>query len=453
MLMETAAHAAGDMMTARRNDSIGIGREAALQASSLLAVLFLVTVTLAGAGSLLQAIEKEPFAVAGFSPGDGEENVDVYGPISLEFTRPVDAGTLKNVVISPPVVGVWETEGRSAVFLPQERMDSHTSYTVTVTGAVRSEEGKSLRTRAEFTFTTGNGSARIVENGTSVQVDYIGWVREDGEWRVFATSLADVVSDDEHYPKSVFYLRVYKEEFSKLRRFPIIVGKEEEFKVFEERIMGLHIGDNVDFTLEPGIPFGEENTSLIHTIPLKEILPREENVTLDEAYWMFAGNLTLGAPGLHPFWGWNVTLVQAVETEDGGCDTGADGGEAEETEETGGCGSQERCGWAIIRHDPPAGAVVHPYGWDTLVSSINSTSVSVVHNLSEEDLYEVYSFQGSFPDRIFMVTELNLTAGYVVIDENWPPGIRGKETRWWLGIYDIRYPWEQPVEEEGGCCG
>jgi len=388
----------------RLDNSLGIGRNA---------MIFVVTCILLGAillGFVMTRDSVEIMAILNFGPGDGEDMVDVYSPIFLFFSETVREDTLtSSVSFSSPIVGEWNVNEGSATFRVAERMRSNTMYVVSVSGNMGSANGKKLGQNFSFSFTTGNTSSRIATNGTSVQLDFIA-MTEDG--LVFATSLQSVKTDNATYPKSPFYIDAYKQKLNLLRRFPVIIGKEDEFFVFEREIMNMKIGETKTIFFGPDEPFGTYNQSLVQTIPLNETMSRLETMERADAVHVF-DVIENGSKGVHPMFGWNVTIHNFTESD------------------------------VVVRADPSPGDVIRPFGWDTTVLLIGPDNITLRHMVNQSYLYRILAFRGVFPQKLFMVAEVNNTADMVTIDSNWPPGVVGQPTTWIVTIYDIKHP--EPV--------
>jgi len=349
------------------------------------------------------------FEVSGILPVNGQDEVDVYGPIVIDFTADVDPDSiLAEVVIEPHIVGAWGVNGSRATYVVGNRMDSYTQYNLTLTGDLLAADGRLLDEPFFFSFTTGNTSARVVETGVTAQIEFAA-MTTDG--LVFATNKKDIYDDDVNWPKSPYFIRAEGAKWAKLRKYPIIIGKEDEFPAFEQKLLGLHIGDQVKFNLSANETFGQHNASLVRTLPFDDAVPVTETMDNSTASFAFTGNLTVGARGVHPQWAWNITLTATGNDE------------------------------ITIRNEPFVGLVSQPYGWDTEVTAINATVISVRHHVNATHQYQVFPIEGYFPERSFMAMEVNLTAEYVVMDENWPPGIVGEETAWIMWVCDIKQTW------------
>jgi FKBP-type peptidyl-prolyl cis-trans isomerase 2 len=378
-------------------------------ASKVLAASVLTAIIVMGGGlSALIVMEPPALAVESFSPDDQATDVDLYADLVITFDQEFDSSTFKDAVtIKPAITGKWQFTEKQAKLVVGGRMKDYKEYKITLTDAVKSKEGKPLDTsEMAWTFTTGNTSERTVVNGTTAQLDFIGWTVDDS--LVFATSLQDIIDDDVNYSKSEFYLYIWKDKFQKLRRFPIIMGKEDEFLAIQDQVAGMRIGETKTFTLTPNDIFGYPNASLVQQIPLNQTVPLTEDWTMEDALIAFNGNVTVGNNDTHPLWGWNVTIIS-------------------NTTDT-----------VIIQNEPFVGANLYPYGWWTEVISIGS-QISVRHYVNGTHLHKPFAIQGTVPERVFMVMDINATSDTVTIDENFPFGVIGRDTKWQMHVHDIKH--------------
>ncbi|TME42387.1 MAG: hypothetical protein E6I61_02975 [Chloroflexi bacterium] len=100
-----------------------------------------------------------PPNLAGSSPASGDGGVDTSAYLKVDFTRAMDATTLKSALsISPTVpfdVRLDPTDAKRAIIAPSQLLAPHTNYQVLVNTAAIDVDGNQLGHDATLTFTTG----------------------------------------------------------------------------------------------------------------------------------------------------------------------------------------------------------------------------------------------------------------------------------------------------------
>jgi len=140
-------------------------------------------------------ITERPPSVTGSTPANLERDVDPASYVSIDFTREMDAATLRsaiNIVPSVPFsVRLDPTDSRRAVIAPDSLLDPSTTYTVIVSTAALDAHGNQLFRDQTFAFQTG--LARPLHH-----------------WVAFTTALADGTSggvwivNETGFPRQLF---------------------------------------------------------------------------------------------------------------------------------------------------------------------------------------------------------------------------------------------------------
>lgn len=101
----------------------------------------------------------QPFLVTYTSPSDGQNNISRSSSIQIGFNAPVDGPTGQSAFsISPSIAGSLNsyTGSNSIYFYPSSQMSAQTTYTVTISTAMKSAGGDSLYSAYSFSFVTGS---------------------------------------------------------------------------------------------------------------------------------------------------------------------------------------------------------------------------------------------------------------------------------------------------------
>ncbi|MDE7195328.1 MAG: Ig-like domain-containing protein [Oscillospiraceae bacterium] len=100
----------------------------------------------------------EKFRVKSVYPADGSESVAKSSGIEVEFSSPADAGSAKEYFeITPALNGRFETHKNTLYYIPSEKMELDTVYTVTVKSGLKSSLSGELEEDFSFEFKTGSG--------------------------------------------------------------------------------------------------------------------------------------------------------------------------------------------------------------------------------------------------------------------------------------------------------
>jgi hypothetical protein len=100
-----------------------------------------------------------PPSLSGSAPADGEGGVDPSAYLTLDFSRPMDATSLKSAIAMNPAVPfdvrLDPTDGRRAIIAPSELLAPNTDYRLLVNTAALDGDGNQLRRDEVVRFSTG----------------------------------------------------------------------------------------------------------------------------------------------------------------------------------------------------------------------------------------------------------------------------------------------------------
>lgn len=126
---------------------------------------------------------KEAFMVKDEYPADESEWVGVSTGIELSFTRPVKEEMKAFITIEPEVAGDFVVRGNVLVFIPSQKLEYDTTYTIQVVDGY-TQEGEALEA-ANYSFTTeedyGNRFAFTGEKMISLPINEVQSVPFSGE--------------------------------------------------------------------------------------------------------------------------------------------------------------------------------------------------------------------------------------------------------------------------------
>jgi hypothetical protein len=99
-----------------------------------------------------------PFQVSYTSPSNGVTGVSTYSSISIQFNAIIDTGSVLSAFSMPGVSGSFSMYDGSQYFYfnPYPNLATNTTYSVTISTAMRAKGGAYLATPYTFSFTTGN---------------------------------------------------------------------------------------------------------------------------------------------------------------------------------------------------------------------------------------------------------------------------------------------------------
>ncbi len=246
---------------------------------------------------------------------------------------------------------------------------------------------------------SGTG-ALTVEVGDEVLMDYIGMF-EDG--RVFDTSIYEVASNDNLYPKAFsFSMRGDASAYTPFQMTAgLYEGEGATIKGFAMGVIGLSEGDQSTITVVPGEGYELDETKL-ETIPLVETVTATETMSESDFLSLFGVSAEPLGIATHYKWGYDV-IVNSVEA-----------------------------GMVTLKHIPTVGETVYPFGdpsdettpmgWACEVVGYDPEAdggigeVTVRHMVTQSD---VYMLEGTTYDgTTFIVWSMDTEAGTFVIHKN-----------------------------------
>jgi hypothetical protein len=104
------------------------------------------------------SFKTSPFKVNYTYPPNGQTGVSRYINVTVEFSANIDTGTVRSAFSMPGVSGYFSINGTSYFyFYPSSTgLSANTTYTATISTALKSKAGSSLKAPYSFSFTTGN---------------------------------------------------------------------------------------------------------------------------------------------------------------------------------------------------------------------------------------------------------------------------------------------------------
>src|SRR5437879_10817287 len=217
------------------------------------------------------------------------------------------------------------------------------------------------------------------QSGDQVKVDYVGRF-EDGF--VFDTSLMSVAEDNASYTKAFSF--GWRNSWQPLS-FAIGAVPLAVIRGFDVGVQGLAVGDAKTIVVPPNLGYGLSDPAKILVKPLLEPVP--VRVTMNESAFTntYKTQPVSGANVTDPFWGWSayVSVSGSIVT---------------------------------VTNSPVPGQMVHPYGWDARVDSVddgadNGTGRIVVHHLLDTTAVDRVGQKTASGTVVFVVTAVDLAAG------------------------------------------
>ena len=207
---------------------------------------------------------------------------------------------------------------------------------------------------------------RIVANGDTVKVNYVGKITVGGVERVFDTSLSSVAYNTS-IPKSLSFTLRDNSSYTPLQ---FTVGGGTLITGFNNAVIGMKVGDTKDAVLSPAQAYGNSDPSKITTFNLNETKSIYESMTFSQFNARYNLTAVAGMTITDPVYKWPVVVLIA--------DSAADNVKVQNAPVQG----QNY----LIYHNASQSAA----GWNITVTSVN-TSVSAAgqiilhHDISETD--------------------------------------------------------------------
>ncbi|MEO7854603.1 MAG: Ig-like domain-containing protein [Rubrivivax sp.] len=110
--------------------------------------------------------------ITSVSPADGSTGVSISSAVSLAFSEPMDAQTLRSAFSlsagATPVAGLVSYIGQAAAFTPNAALSPNTTYTATLSTAAKDLANNALSASLVWQFTTGATADTAVPTVTGV---------------------------------------------------------------------------------------------------------------------------------------------------------------------------------------------------------------------------------------------------------------------------------------------
>jgi Tol biopolymer transport system component len=155
---------------------------------SLMAVLALLT------GVVIVRGDQVGVRIVALSPERGATNVSSRAAIRVTFDQEMERASVeKRFILSPPVEGTFQWEGKTLLFHPTQPLAYDTDYTVTLRRGVRSQRGREILRDVIWRFRTrGLQVLYLAERGETVDL----WVTDsEGQRQTALTAVPVAVWD------------------------------------------------------------------------------------------------------------------------------------------------------------------------------------------------------------------------------------------------------------------
>jgi len=261
-----------------------------------------------------------------------------------------------------------------------------------------------------------------VQQGDNVTVNYIGEFGSGAQaGRVFDTSFYSVAKNNASYPKSLEYQpRASPAAYTPL---PVHVGANAPssgytignltFSTvvtgFWQGLLGLVGNQSHTIVVPPELGYGLLNSSCLSTAPLVYSVPVLSFVPVDDFASLYPNaTAQVGAVFADPTYGWNDTVF-AVNTTT-----------------------------VTVQALPAPGAVATPQGLPFVVSSVNTTSITLASQLTPANAASYLGHakgSGLCGKSQFLVSSVNLADG--TFTENYNPEVQGETLDFVVTVVDI----------------
>jgi FKBP-type peptidyl-prolyl cis-trans isomerase 2 len=231
---------------------------------------------------------------------------------------------------------------------------------------------------------TAGASSEEIISGDSVALNYIGRL-PDG--RVFDTSLVDVANNDVLYPKSLTFTHKANDSYGSFSMEAGKYGAGGTIKGFALGVIGMKKNETKVIEVSPEEGYAVDPAQL-RTIKIEEDVLGMETFSQAQFAEAFGTIPILFHTYTHFFWGWPVVVVENTS------------------------------GLVVVRHEPTAGMVVHPYGdpdaaelpsgWNVRVDAYDPDGfdgggrITIVNEVSQSDVYNVKGID--FDGKTFVIS-------------------------------------------------
>ncbi|MCP5495278.1 MAG: Ig-like domain-containing protein [Leptospiraceae bacterium] len=201
--------------------------------------------------------KKAPLVITSHTPGDREENVNVYDPVSVNFSeelKPVSNNSIRVKAENgdKEVAGNLETNGSNLKFKPKKPFQFETRYIVSI-GNVQSIDGKDLRKEVLFTFFTEKDALKTqrAELESMTLID-----RKDLEGAKTEEDLKNIVKRDNKLKNYILTICHKYGKLWKMKRATTCIdpstNKKHTIPVGESFITNEGNGKDMDIVVESG---------------------------------------------------------------------------------------------------------------------------------------------------------------------------------------------------------
>ncbi|MEW5761118.1 MAG: FKBP-type peptidyl-prolyl cis-trans isomerase [Candidatus Thermoplasmatota archaeon] len=174
-----------------------------------------------------------------------------------------------------------------------------------------------------------------VEKGKKVKVDYFGYL---GDYKIFDTSIEEI-GNNKNIPKAESFRE--RHDYEPLE---FLVGSGDMIQGFDAGVVGMGIGETKRIKVESREGYGKFENA---TINMTETINVYETMNLTDFKKIYKVNdIKPNMVFVHSFWKWYITILALNEEN------------------------------LTFINMPNIGEKIKPYGWDTIVLSINSSANS-----------------------------------------------------------------------------
>jgi len=278
----------------------------------------------------------------------------------------------------------------------------------------------------EFTKVKPASPVLTVQQGDNVTVNYIGEFGSGAQLgKVFDTSVYSVARNNVTYPKSLEYQP--RGSVSAYSPLPVHVGASAPASGytignlsfgtvvtgFWKGLLGLPGNQSHTIVVPPSLGYGPLNASCLRSVPLTYTVPVLTFVTPQQFTTLYP-NVTadVGTTFTDPTYGWNDTVFAVNESS------------------------------VTVQSQPAPGYLSKPGGLPFLVSSVNSTTITLSSTLTPADSGSVLgttsSTGGLCGKTQFIVATVDFTSG--MMTENFNPEVQGETLDFVVTVVDILPP-------------
>jgi len=191
-----------------------------------------------------------------------------------------------------------------------------------------------------------------VEDGDTVKVDYTGYLDEpDTTGKVFDTTNLTIFNDG-----SIEKVRNFPEVISSST---LVAGESSPTEGFSTGLIGLETNTTTWIEVQPEKGYGAYHHELLLQIPLREEIPVYQ--VMDKSDFLLDFGITeeflvKQASAVHPFWGWNITVLDVRDDS------------------------------VEFWNMPDEGAEVGNFPWKSTIDEVSTLTIYVQHHVNSDDV-------------------------------------------------------------------